>query len=156
MICVQIHEDVLARLDAAKHRTTCENCEDGYCYDCILLEMTDAEYAVDTVLLTLQRLEPQQMMVRIHCDYDAGMPLSYRGVAIEQDGREVVRYSADGCDADVRQAMRHVVEQFDTNPSLASSLCTSNRTLPAFRITTSMLEPTTLRSVSSKPSDRKE
>ena len=55
MICVQIHEDVLARLDAAKHRTTCENCEDGYCYDCILLEMTDAEYAVDTAQLTLQR-----------------------------------------------------------------------------------------------------
>jgi hypothetical protein len=62
------------------------------------------------------------MMVRIHCDYDAGMPLSYRGIAIEQDGLETVRFSADGYDGDVRRAMRHVVEQFDTIPSLASSL----------------------------------
>jgi hypothetical protein len=32
------------------------------------------------------------MMIRIHCDYDAGMPLSYRGVAIERDGREIIRF----------------------------------------------------------------
>jgi hypothetical protein len=57
MICERIHADVIARLDAARHRTTCENCEDGYCYDCILLEMTDAEYEVDSALLTLQRLD---------------------------------------------------------------------------------------------------
>jgi hypothetical protein len=56
MISAKIHSDVLGRLDASQHRTSCENCEDGYCYDCILLEMTDAEYAVDTALLTLQRI----------------------------------------------------------------------------------------------------
>jgi hypothetical protein len=33
------------------------------------------------------------MIVRIHCDCDAGTPLSYRGVGIEQEGREVVRFS---------------------------------------------------------------
>jgi hypothetical protein len=56
-ITTRIHEDVLARLDASSHRRSCANCEDGYCYDCILLEMTDAEYAIDSALLAIQRME---------------------------------------------------------------------------------------------------
>jgi len=57
LIGAQIHKDVIARLDYAYHSQTCANCEDGYCYDCILLEMTDPEYLVDTILLNIQRLE---------------------------------------------------------------------------------------------------
>jgi hypothetical protein len=50
----QIHIDILKRLDVVEHQTACANCADGYCYDCILLEMTDAEYATDSALLRLR------------------------------------------------------------------------------------------------------
>jgi len=51
---MRIHEDVITRLDSTRHRLSCANCEDEYCYDCILLEMTDAEYQVDTALLNIE------------------------------------------------------------------------------------------------------
>jgi hypothetical protein len=51
-----IHEDVIARIEAARHRHSCANCEDGFCYDWISLEMTDAEHHLDTAPEEIQRL----------------------------------------------------------------------------------------------------
>lgn len=39
---------VVTRLDANGHRQSCMNCELGYCYDCILIEMTGTEYAIES------------------------------------------------------------------------------------------------------------
>jgi hypothetical protein len=50
----QIELDAEARLGASDHRTKCLNCADreqGYEYECILLAMTDDEYAADTWIL---------------------------------------------------------------------------------------------------------
>ena len=51
----QICNNVIERLNQAEHRNSCGNCEDGYCFDCVLLEMTDAEFAVDSAFVALAR-----------------------------------------------------------------------------------------------------
>jgi hypothetical protein len=55
----QIELDAEARLGASDHRAKCLNCADreqGYEYECILLAMTDDEYAADTWIL--QQIAP--------------------------------------------------------------------------------------------------
>ena len=48
MTAQQVLDNVTARLEAAGHRDTCANCEDGWTYDCLLVEMTEAEYAIES------------------------------------------------------------------------------------------------------------